>query len=214
MTIRPYEPKDYSRVRTIFTETAGLGNPLANLLIDRRLVADFMVRQYVQNPADVAWVAEAEGEVVGYLLGAPSVRRHERRALGLLFPREVARALFSRRFWKPATWFLAVCVLKTWRRGGFDAGKYHADFPAHLHVNLLREARRRGLGRGLVGRFESCLRARGVRGVYATVAENNPRGRGFFEALGYRRKGKLPYYWPTGKNYVVGYRLVYVKSLS
>lgn len=214
MTIRPFQAGDYDGVRKVFVETAALGNPLANLLIDRRLAADFMVRQYVENPRNVAWVAEADGRVVGYLFGAPDVRRHERKALGLLLPREIARAVFSRRFWKPATWLLAVCLFKTWRRGGFDAGKYHADYPAHLHVNLLREVRRRGLGRRLVEQFESHLRSGGVRGVYATVAENNPRGCGFFEKMGYRRKGKLPYYWPTGKNFVVGYRLVYAKTLS
>lgn len=58
-----------------------------------------------------------------------------------------------------------------------------AEYPAHLHVNLVAEARGKGAGRLLVERFREDLAAVGVRGIHLYCGE---KPRPFYERIGFR----------------------------
>jgi ribosomal protein S18 acetylase RimI-like enzyme len=60
-------------------------------------------------------------------------------------------------------------------------------YPAHLHINLLPRAQRRGLGRALIERLIGQLRDRGVAGVHLGVSGTNTRAIAFYEHLGFVR---------------------------
>ena len=60
------------------------------------------------------------------------------------------------------------------------------EYPAHLHVDLEERARGTGLGRLLMERLLSDLRARGVIGVHLGVALSNTNAYGFYAHLGFR----------------------------
>lgn len=69
-----------------------------------------------------------------------------------------------------------------------------ADYPAHLHMNLLPRAQGRGLGRMLLERFLDHLRERGVRGVHLQTGPDNPRACRFYERAGFtafKREGRV-----------------------
>jgi len=59
------------------------------------------------------------------------------------------------------------------------------DYPAHLHIDLLERIRGLGLGRALVERQLTALRARGVPGLYFDVATDNANAIAFYEHLGF-----------------------------
>jgi GNAT superfamily N-acetyltransferase len=58
-------------------------------------------------------------------------------------------------------------------------------YPAHLHINLLPEYQRRGLGRRLMWTFLDALHRRGVPAVHLAYAKVNIPGRQFYKRLGF-----------------------------
>jgi ribosomal protein S18 acetylase RimI-like enzyme len=67
-----------------------------------------------------------------------------------------------------------------------------AAYPAHLHIDLLARARGLGLGRVLIERLLTELRARSVAGVHLGVDPANANAIGFYEHLGFRVLDRLP----------------------
>ncbi len=67
-----------------------------------------------------------------------------------------------------------------------------ADYPAHLHIDLLERARGQGLGRELIERLLSELRDRSVPGVHLGVDVANANAIGFYEHLGFREVAREP----------------------
>lgn len=60
-----------------------------------------------------------------------------------------------------------------------------AEFPAHLHIDLLPRLQGTGAGRVLMEWLLSRLRARGVTGVHLGVSAANTNAIGFYEHLGF-----------------------------
>ncbi len=62
-------------------------------------------------------------------------------------------------------------------------------WPAHLHIDLLPDARGRGVGRRLVTRWLDSLRERGVEGCHLQTFAENSDALAFFESMGFMRHG-------------------------
>ena len=60
-----------------------------------------------------------------------------------------------------------------------------ADYPSHLHIDLLPRAQGRGLGRRLMDTQVAALAGRGSRGVHFFVRAGNQRALGFYRHLGF-----------------------------
>ncbi len=63
--------------------------------------------------------------------------------------------------------------------------KYKEDYPAHLHVDVLPEYHRKGIGHMLVNTLKEHLHKKGVRGVMLTVGSQNMVGQGFYKKYGF-----------------------------
>ncbi|HSY44242.1 MAG TPA: hypothetical protein VK811_10060, partial [Candidatus Acidoferrum sp.] len=70
--IRPYRLEDRAAIRRICCDTGFLGNPIETIFSDREIFADLFAGPYLDYGTDWAWVADAGGRVVGYLLGSVS----------------------------------------------------------------------------------------------------------------------------------------------
>jgi ribosomal protein S18 acetylase RimI-like enzyme len=62
-----------------------------------------------------------------------------------------------------------------------------ADYPAHLHIDLLPVAQGQGWGRTLMQTFLDRLRAIGVPAVHLGVGMRNPGAIKFYERVGFHR---------------------------
>lgn len=163
--VRPYRPGDRAAIRRLCCDTGFLGQPIERVFADRELYADLYVEPYLRYEEDLAFVAEAEGRVVGYLLGA-------------------ARADFARlRVFAASR--VALKMLARYVEGAYrhspDGGRFvrwlltrsfreqppRPDCAAHLHFNLSAEVRGRGVAIALWRRFEMALRERAVSEYYA-----------------------------------------------
>jgi len=67
-----------------------------------------------------------------------------------------------------------------------------AEYPAHLHIDLLERVRGTGLGRLLMVRLLAELTARGVAGVHLGVSAENDNAVGFYDHLGFREIAREP----------------------
>lgn len=137
------------------------------------------VSPYFQGVGVGCFVAELQGQVVGYLLGAPNQTEYLR---GLM------RVLLGRRLWTsiPPPFPLLACLHYLLRAARYAAP--HADFgryPAHLHLNLLPQARGQHLGEALLRAHLGALERRGVPGVQLSTTTQNEAALGLYHKLGF-----------------------------
>ena len=172
--VRQYKPEDRDAIRRICCDTGFLGNPIETIFSDREIFADLFTNPYLDYGADWAWVAEDCGKVVGYLLGSVSpsfnytlmysgfqttVKMIKRAATGCYssHPR-------SRHFIR---WLLT---------SGYREQPKHPENSAHLHLNVDKSHRGRGLGLRLWQAFERQLEGAGIRNCYGAFF-SRPRRR-------------------------------------
>jgi ribosomal protein S18 acetylase RimI-like enzyme len=182
--IRPYTARDRERVRFIVFETDYEGESVDWLRRDRESFADLVSRYYTDQEPESLLVAESNGAVVGYLTGCVDSSR----MLGTAM-RESLRFIGRGALFRPGVagflWRSFYDLVRD--RGTSQNVLIDARWPAHLHVDLLPEARGKGVGRRLIGRWLARLRELGSRGVHlGTFAENHKAIR-FFEACGFER---------------------------
>lgn len=156
--IRLYQPADEPAVRRICIET-GLKGQLDQLFCDQEAFADLWLNPFLRAPKPVAWVAEREGEVVGYLvghLGHSSLLAKLSRVLPTFF-KVTGRALAGKYAYHPPSLdFVRWLWFQAWREA--------PRMPGHLptfHFNLATEARDGRLGDELMAEFFAAARAQG-----------------------------------------------------
>jgi hypothetical protein len=166
-----------------------MGEPITHLYRDRESWVDMYTRYYTDHEPQSAWVAvAADQRVVGYLLGCLDTREHVHEVWFAL-RHNLSRFLWLRpgtaRFWWRAAWDL-LADLRAPRRPTIDLGRY----PAHMHCNMLAEARGRGVAEELFAHFHAALRERGIPGVHGEAYASNGRVHGLLRKLGYRGLGQ------------------------
>jgi len=208
--IRPYEPRDRAAVRAVCRITAYGGEGAG--LIDAELFVDLMTRYFTDFAPGSLWVAEREGRVAGYLAGCLDRREFHRIQVRRVVPAAVAGALGRGVLLRRELWSLLLDLPGFLAASG-RRGPAEEDYPGHLHVNLVREARGRALGSRLVERFLDEARGRRLPGVRATVYETNQPARRFFERLGFRPLGRKPAFRPPLSGDGRGWKIVYGRKL-
>jgi len=190
IAVRAYRPADRAAVRRICADTACFGRPIEPVFADRELFADALLGGFTDYEPESCFVAEEEGQVVGYLAGVLDGRRARRVFARRVLPRLVRRVLLRGHWLRPSFWrlMLAAALVARPRSRAVAAGL--AGHPATLHLNLDERARGRGAGSALLAAFLDCARARGVRGIHVSVATDG--GRRFFAKHGFARLAGHP----------------------
>lgn len=177
--LRPAEPSDLERLGDIAYRTGFFGAPADPYFADAALFRDLWVRPYLLGPGCCNLVAELGGETVGYLLGACDPRAYRRYLRGPLLRHLLRRSLTGG---YPKGRSSLPYLLRALRY----RARHAKGYPAHLHVNLLPEARGQGLGRALLEAHLGCLRARGVSGVQLSTTRENGAALALYTSCGFR----------------------------
>jgi ribosomal protein S18 acetylase RimI-like enzyme len=185
VTIRPYESRDRAAVRQICCDTADGGEPVERFFPDREVFADLITRYYTDHEPQSTWVAERDGKVVGYLTGCLDTRRFLRLMAWWYGPLIFLKAIGRGTLWHPQIVKLLSANLGGWLRGGFRRGVSLHEYPAHLHINLQKDARGQRVGPRLIRSFVEQVTAAGIHGIHAGVSADNQQGCRFFEAAGF-----------------------------
>ena len=182
--IREYTHNDREAVRKISLATAMMGRPSHLFFDGDEVFADALTMYYTDYEPESCFVAEVDGEVVGYILSAKDTRRMDKvfssRISWSIFRKAVRQGVFLR----GKNWKLFGRVVGWALKGGFLIPNFSAEFPATLHINVMEKYRAKGLGDQLM---EKCLQYLGkadVQGVY--LATMSDRAGLFFQKYGFR----------------------------
>lgn len=192
-TVRPVRPADLSEVDRLYEiclRTGRAGDDASALTEHPRLLGDTYLGAYLRFEPELAFVlvdgeAEGPGSVVGYVLGARDTAAFDATLAREWWPEVAARYPAGS---APEGSFDAGVVATVHGPKGTDPAVL-ADFPAHLHVDLLPEGQGGGNGRRLLETLFDALRALGAPGVHLGVSLDNTRAIGFYEHLGFRVLG-------------------------
>jgi GNAT superfamily N-acetyltransferase len=170
MVIRPArDGGDWDAIRTLCCLTGAAGDPVEPARWP--FFAEVWIGPYKQLRPEWTYVAERDGAVVGYLTGCPDtpafVRIRRLRVtlplLGRVLGGRYRRTADTRRFVRQA---LGLARPPEARVPAALRRRLHAEYPAHLHMNVGAGARRAGVGTALLARFLADLKRAGISGVH------------------------------------------------
>ncbi len=181
-TIRPVRADDRDAVYDICLRTADAGDDGSHLYTDPLLPGHVWAGPYVAHePARGFVVVDDHDRATGYILGALDSHAFEAELERTWWPPLRARYLLDGAALSPADRIARRLIHHPSRA---DDGIV-ADFPSHLHIDLLPAAQGGGNGRRLIDRLLDTLRAGGSPGVHLGVSPRNVRAIGFYRALGF-----------------------------
>ncbi|MDB6056502.1 MAG: hypothetical protein JWO95_346 [Verrucomicrobiales bacterium] len=164
--IRDYTPADKEDIRRICCETGYFGNPIDNLFNDRELFADLFTKPYLDYEPEWALVAEADGRVVGYLLGSVcpnfdslQMRSGFRTTMKMLLRLATGRYSNHPRTRRFIKWLLF---------SGYKEQPKHPRNAAHLHYDMEKAYRGGDAGRRLWQEFIRRAKAAGLTTCYGS----------------------------------------------
>jgi ribosomal protein S18 acetylase RimI-like enzyme len=177
-TIRAYRPTDLDAIYDICVRTAASGGDARGRHTSDRMLGDVWAVPYVTREPEHAHVLDdGTGAAVGYILGTADTTAFVR---------------WFREEWIPAKaeTFAADDPRDRELAAVFTSPEKmirpeFADYPAHLHIDLLPEWQGRGRGRALMAAFLSGLRATGVKKVHLGMAAENEGAYAFYRKLGF-----------------------------
>ena len=182
--IRGYRPGDLRDLYRVCLQTGDSGSDATALFRDPDLLGHVYAAPYGVFEPSLAFVAEDPAGVGGYCLGALDTRAFEQRLEEDWWPRLRLRyaepAIADRDRWRPDE-RAAYLIHHPWQTDD----DLMADYPSHLHIDLLPRFQGRGTGRRLMDMQLAALRERGSRGVHLNVNSANRRALGFYHHLGF-----------------------------
>lgn len=184
--IRPYEPRDLDALYDICLKTSDSGADGTHLYANRRVVGEIYAGPYgVLEPA-LAFVAEDDQGVAGYIVGVADTRAFEARCEAEWWPSR--RALYSDPAGVPPG---------DWTADQQRAHQIHRPYPtpqevvesapAHLHINLLPRLQGQGMGKAMLETWLAALRGASGTRVHLGCNADNQRALRFYDAYGFAR---------------------------
>ncbi|MBQ6022925.1 MAG: GNAT family N-acetyltransferase [Clostridia bacterium] len=173
-TIIPYEPKYKEDVRFVCLNSEG---PCADPPEVQNFVITTYCDYYIEREPENCFVAvNEEDRAVAYIICAESFDRFES-----VFYGTYASRLKGQKH-----------VYKASMHSADPQRKFKSEYPAHLHIDVLPQYQRQGLGHKLVDRLAEHLRAKRVPGVMLTVGSQNQVGQSFYRKYGFTQLEETP----------------------
>ncbi len=190
--VRTYEPSDRERLNALFAR-AGADSPSGELWGHAASERAIYLNPYLDLEPRSVFLAEAGGELVGYLTGCldsaalPSEDERMNRAITehRLMRRPRVIGFFARAV-------LDMAWAKLRRQELTSGGFADPRWPAHLHINVAPEGRGTGAADALMAAWFDRLAEAGSPGCHLQTLVENTRAVRFFERTGFRPHGTTP----------------------
>ena len=177
--VRAYRPGDLADLYRIADTTDPQG------CADPKLIGQVFAAPYAVFAHETVFIAEDEDGVGGYIVGAADTRALEARLEADWWPSlrtEYADpSAHPRGAWtrdETMAW-----LIHHMRRAPDEAV---ADYPAHLHINLVPRLQGQGVGQRLMQRWLEAVRAEGAAGAHLAVGPDNTHAIAFYRRCGFR----------------------------
>ncbi len=165
--IRTFKTSDRATVRRISCETSFLEHSRHSIIDDDEILADILTRYFTDYEPESCFVAEINGEIHGYIIGAVNEEKMLRIFYRKVFPLIFLKAIFRGFFFKWKHWRLFFSYLNGFRKQEFG---HHINlnplFPSVLHINIDPPFRGKSIGKDLIQCFLNYLKQQGTSGVH------------------------------------------------
>jgi len=180
-TIRPYRDSDHAALYDICVRTADAGRDARGMYRSDDLMPDLFAGPYVYLQPHLAFVLDAGDGPVGYVIGTSDTPRfvadYRLKWIPLLADR------YPKPSGDPVTPDDVMIGLHYWPERMLVPEV--ADYPAHLHIDVLPAFQGRGYGRTLMARMFAALAADGAAAVHLSMLTENTAARAFYDRLGF-----------------------------
>ena len=178
--IRPYHSTDLSSIYRICLLTGFNGGDVTPFLEDPDLVGHLFAAPYAIFEPSLCFILTIDYQPCGYILGTRDSSRFNDTCEKKWFPE--LRKRYSLPHDEKDTIeanFLRYLHCKQM------PSKWAKDYPAHLHIDLLPIAQRKGYGSKLIKVFLNQLNCLNVKGVHLIVSKKNQNAIGFYKKVGF-----------------------------
>ena len=180
LVIRPYEKRDLGQLYKICLETGKDGED-ATGTVDDDILGHIYAAPYATFEPDLCFVLDEAGTAIGYILGTRDSRRFAETCEQKWWPHLRERYPVVDNAVANRTALLTKAI-----HDGYQAPVISTDFPAHLHIDILRPGQGKGFGRQLINVFVEKLREYSVPALHFGVSRANISAIGFYKKLGFR----------------------------
>lgn len=177
MPVRLATPADADAIARICLLTGDGAQDATGVFCDDEAVSDVYATPYLHGPGGFALVWDEGTGPLGYVLGTSDTAAFQQWFTGEWWPRVGAHRRPRAR--KDSGLLLAAADPSRM------LGTHVAEYPAHLHIDLLPAAQGRGAGRALMEAAIALLAQRGVAGVHLGVDAANAGALAFYPRVGF-----------------------------
>jgi ribosomal protein S18 acetylase RimI-like enzyme len=165
-TIRPYQQKDYENLREVCFVTA---TPPYNK--NKDITAALFCEYYLNYEGEHCFVvADQDDNAVGYILCAPDYTEFVKKFTKYQLP--IVRKLSFKEYVLHKLEFMY-------------NKKVAKDYPAHLHIDIMPDFQRMGMGKKLVDALMAHLNSIGVQKLHLGCGASNEKGTSFYKKIGF-----------------------------
>ncbi|MFC8599095.1 GNAT family N-acetyltransferase [Isoptericola sp. NPDC057191] len=190
LTVDRFVPADRDALYDVCLRTGDSGQDATDLYQDGDLLGHVYLGAYLALEPDLARVLRrTDGTAVGYCVATASTTEFERSC--------------EETWWPPLRSRLAVPapddespdahLLRAIHSPARSEAAWLAQYPAHLHIDLLPEAQGGGAGRRVLEAVLEAVTDAGAPGIHLGVGGRNLRAIGFYEHLGFRTLQEQPW---------------------
>ena len=187
LSIRRAVLSDIPYLYEICLKTGENGKDASDLYFDQYLLGQYYAAPYLVFPAGICFVVESERRPQGYIIAAPDTAAFSQ------WMEEQWLPPLRKRYEKP----FPAALIRSEKEGKiiellhncqFPIEKdapWSADYPAHLHIDLLPSLQGKGMGRTLMDTLFTELKHQGVPGLHLGVGASNAGAVAFYRKIGF-----------------------------
>lgn len=188
--LRQGRPEDLEDLYSICLLTGDSGEDASGIYRDPRLLGHIYAAPYLVLEPRLTFVLEDSEGVSGYVLGALDSRDFEERLEREWWPR--LREQYPLPETPEAERSPDERMIANLYRPGRASDTVYAEYPSHLHIDLLPRAQGSGNGGRLMRALLARLRELGSPGVHLGVGSRNERAIGFYKHVGFSVLKEVP----------------------
>jgi ribosomal protein S18 acetylase RimI-like enzyme len=198
MLIRNAVGSDAPYCYEICLKTGYASKDATGFFYDPYLLGQYYAAPYLFYDTSLCFVAEEGGLPQGYIIAAQDTPAFNQ------WMEQVWLPPLRRRYPQPypAEKTLSnyeATIIELFHRRLDVAPPWVADFPAHLHIDLLPPLQGRGVGRSLMNTLFAALEQRGCQGVHLGVSKVNTGAIAFYHKMGFTQLDENDYGLTLGK---------------
>lgn len=187
--IRNYQPSDRKAVMEICWRTGYMGEEAKGRFDDPYLFGLLFCLYYTDYEPENCFVAinEESDVITGYILSSFDYKKQEEKFRKFMISK-IFRRVFLYTIWRRPKTFKTLLYFRKIERNSPpipNEKELLSVYPAHLHIDILPEWHRKGVGTRLINTLETHLSSNGISGVHLGTSDYNVKAIPFYYKLGF-----------------------------